>query len=72
MVKIRIKENTDTSNVITSYEDELNAMIAKANEMLSDIRKQSLQYGMSDCALKLINCRCMLDDIIKSIAFTEA
>ena len=70
-MKIIVKESNN-DNIIMSYDEQLNGMIEKIMTILSDMKEQHIQYGASTCALNLINCRNMMDELIDSIAFTNA
>lgn len=72
MVKVLVKENRSEDSIIMSYDEQLNGMIEKIIMILSDMKEQSVQYGANSCALNLINCRNLLNDIIDSIAFMNA
>lgn len=72
MVKVLVKENRSEDNIIMSYDEQLNGMIEKIMTILSDMKEQHMQYGASTCALNLINCRNMMDELIDSIAFMNA
>lgn len=72
MVKILVKENRNDDNIIMSYDEQLNGMIEKIMTILSDVKEQHMQYGANTCALNLINCRNMMDELIDSIAFMNA
>ena len=70
-MKIIVKESNN-DNIIMSYDEQLNGMIEKIMTILSDVKEQHMQYGANTCALNLINCRNMMDELIDSIAFTNA
>ena len=72
MVKVLVKESRSDDNIIMSYDEQLNGMIEKIITILSDMKEQHIQYRASTCALNLINCRNMMDELIDSIAFTNA
>lgn len=72
MVKILVKESRNDDNIIMSYDEQLNGMIEKIMTILSDVKEQQMQYGANTCALNLINCRNMIDELIDSIAFMNA
>lgn len=71
-MKILLRESMNEDNIIMSYEEQLHGMIEKIIKILSDLEKMSPTFGAENTALSLINCRNLIDDIINSIAFTNA
>lgn len=71
-MKILVRESKSEDNIIMSYEEQLHDMIDKVMTILTDLENMSPTFGAEICALNLINCRNIIDDIINSIAFTNA
>lgn len=71
-MKIMVRENADKDKVVISYDEELRAILAKVIEILCNVEKTSPTFGAEGCVLNLINCRNSIDDVINSIAFTNA